>query len=74
MFRVEPAAGLDIWLDDSAVSLNADGMIVLSFNLNVGVHKLTLRVDSAARKGLPIKVEVSKPEGSSAEFTVVGGR
>ena len=33
----------------------------------------TLRVDTAARKSREIKVEVAKPSGSPAEFTVVGG-
>jgi putative heme-binding domain-containing protein len=41
--------------------------------LEPGIHSFTLRVDTAARKA-PLKVEVAKPEGSSAEFTVVGGR
>jgi putative heme-binding domain-containing protein len=69
-FVLDQHAGVDMWINDGVIARGA----TLIAERNVGVHKLTLRVDSAARKGLPIKVEVSKPEGSSAEFTVVGGR
>ena len=42
--------------------------------LKPGVHTLTLRVDTAARKA-PLKVEVAKPEGSIGRgHRVVGGR
>ncbi len=67
-FRLGSAEGVSAWVDGKA----RDGAI-FAVELEPGIHTLTLRVDTAARRG-PLKVEVVKPEGSSAEFTVVGGR
>ena len=67
-FRLGSTDGLSAWIDGKPV----EGASV-ALDLEPGVHTLTLRVDTAARKA-PLKVEVAKPEGSSAEFTVVGGR
>ncbi len=39
-----------------------------------GTHRLTLKVEQPARGREPIRVEVVKAEGSSVEFSVVGGR
>ncbi len=68
-FRFQSPEGLKAWLDDRPIA--PGGMAV---DLAEGRHKLTLRVDVAARKGKPIRVEVVKGEGSGAEFSVVGGR
>ncbi len=42
--------------------------------LTPGRKTLTLRVDTAGRKSPVLRVEVSKPPGSRAEYAVVGGR
>jgi putative heme-binding domain-containing protein len=67
-FRLGSAEGVSAWVDGKP----AEGT-TFAAELEPGVHALTLRVDTSARKA-PLKVEVVKPEGSSAEFTVVGGR
>jgi putative heme-binding domain-containing protein len=67
-FRLGSAEGVSAWVDDKPFEAAS-----FALDLEPGVHALMLRVDAAARKA-PLKVEVAKPEGSSAEFTVVGGR
>ncbi len=67
-FRAGSGEAVSAWVDDK----QANGAS-FAVELEPGVHVLTLRVDTTARKA-PLKVEVVKPEGSSAEFTVVGGR
>lgn len=67
-FRLGDAASVKAWIDEKSAPEGAN----FAVELEPGVHKLTLRVETTARKSL--KVEVAKPEGSSAEFTVVGGR
>jgi len=68
-FGIGTAEGVSAWVDDRPV----EAATSFTAPLATGIHKLTLRVDPAARKG-PLKVEVTKPAGSTAEFTVVGGR
>jgi putative heme-binding domain-containing protein len=67
-FRLGSAEGVSAWVDGR----EKEGS-TFAAELEPGVHALTLRVDTAARKA-PLKIEVVKPAGSSAEFTVVGGR
>lgn len=71
-FAFGPGRGVEAWVDDSADKPASGGS--LTTNLEPGVHRLILRVDKEARGDVPLKVEVTKPAGSSAEFTVVGGR
>jgi putative heme-binding domain-containing protein len=69
-FRMNTSKGLSAWLDDQPIPPgNAPTVEVAE-----GTHKLTVKVDGSARDRQPIRVEVVKPEGSSAEFSVVGGR
>ncbi len=70
ILRFNSARGLSVWVDDQAVPEGESPTVEVS----EGIHKITLRVDLLARELLPIRVEVAKPEGSSAEFSVVGGR
>jgi putative heme-binding domain-containing protein len=70
VFRFNGSKGLTAWLDDRPLPAGDSPTAEVS----EGAHKLTLKVDTEARGGLPIRVEVAKPEGSSAEFSVVGGR
>jgi hypothetical protein len=69
-FRFNSDKGLSAWLDDQPLTTGESPTIEVS----EGAHKLTLKVDATARDQKPIRVEVVKPEGSSAEFSVVGGR
>jgi putative heme-binding domain-containing protein len=64
-------AGIRLWIDeDRAPADQASWRQTLS----AGRHFVTLRVDTKARASHEVRVEVTKPNGSSAEFTVVGGR
>ncbi|MEO6807961.1 MAG: hypothetical protein ABI353_02485 [Isosphaeraceae bacterium] len=70
VFHLDSTEGVHAWLDDTPEpdkeSFTAD--------LTSGRHALTLRVDTAARPTAQVRVEVSRAEGSAAEFAVVGGR
>ncbi len=69
-FRFNSAKGVKAWLDDQPLPAGDAPTVEVA----EGTHKLTLRVDSSSRDRQPIRVEIVKPEGSSAEFSVVGGR
>jgi putative heme-binding domain-containing protein len=70
VFRINSTRGLTGWLDDQPLPPgDAPSVEVVE-----GTHRLTLRIDVPSRDRLPIRVEVTKPEGSSTEFSVVGGR
>jgi putative heme-binding domain-containing protein len=68
--QADSAAGMRLWIDDAAAAPSSSSM---STTLSPGRHSITLRVDTAARPSRTIRVEVAKPAGSSAEFTVGGG-
>ncbi len=69
--QADSAQGLHFWVDD----LQAEsGSPTLTTPLSPGRHSITLRVETAARPTRLVRVEVAKPAGSLAEFTVVGGR
>ena len=70
VFRFNSAKGVTAWLDDQPLP-QGDAPTV---EVTDGVRKLTLRVELKDREGMPIRVEVAKAEGSSVEFSVVGGR
>ena len=42
-------------------------------SLEPGPHTITVRVEVSARESPELKLELSKPEGSTAQFDVVGG-
>jgi putative heme-binding domain-containing protein len=68
--RFNSSKGLTGWIDNQPLP-SGDAPTV---EVAEGTHKLTLRVDLRARESASIRVEVAKVEGSSAEFSVVGGR
>lgn len=70
VFRFNSAQGVSAWLDGRPLPAGD----APSSEVGEGIHKLTLKVDPAARGTLPIRVEVARPEGSSVQFSVVGGR
>ena len=62
-------ASVPMWIEGKP--LGADDR--QHFQLERGLHKLTVRLDTA-RDTLPeLTAELTRPEGSTAEFTVVGG-
>ena len=67
---LDSAAGITAWIDTTRINNPKPG----PFNLTEGRHAITLRVDLQARKSRELTVTVDKPNGSTAELTVVGGR
>ena len=61
--------GLNLWLNDNAVSLDS----VPTIDLPTGRHSLTLRVDAPARAVESVVLELHRVTGSKAQFTVVDG-
>ncbi len=70
--KLNASDGVSAWLDDQPAPPFRDDSFVTE--LPSGRHKLTFRVDTAARTEPTLRVEVLKPPGSSAEYAVVGGR
>jgi putative heme-binding domain-containing protein len=68
---VDSVGGTRFWVDDAPAPA---GAAALTRALSPGRHMVTLRVDASARASREMKVEVDKPSGSPAEFTVIGGR
>jgi putative heme-binding domain-containing protein len=69
--QLDSADGTRFWVDDQPAPADA---VALVTRLQAGRHVVTMRIDTKARPSHDIKVEVTKPAGSPAEFTVVGGR
>jgi putative heme-binding domain-containing protein len=63
--------GLSLWVDGKAVDLKQPEAIL---DLPRGVRTLTLRLDTAARGGEGIRLEVSEAPGTAAHVQVVGGK
>lgn len=61
---------LNAWMDDTA--LQPAPRIVTE--LTEGEHVLTFRVDLAARKNTPLRVQLSPEPGSTAEAAIVAGQ
>ncbi len=68
--RFGSGQGLSAWVDDREVPAGDAPTVELA----EGRRKLTIRVDLKARGDKPVRVEVAKSSGPSAEFAVVGGR
>jgi putative heme-binding domain-containing protein len=68
-FSIDSPEGLSLWVDGEPVE--PDGRFTA--DLAAGRHTLTIRVDTEARSSDDLRVEVTRAEGSQAEFTVVGG-
>jgi putative heme-binding domain-containing protein len=67
---IDSAAGAIFWLDDEQAPAGTNS---LTATASPGRHTVTVRVDTTTRTSPELKLEVAKPPGSSAEFTVVGG-
>ena len=76
--RFEFGAGshpdLAAWLDDQPITIGSDGSA--TGTVDPGTHRLTVRVDATNdRESIPsIRVGLTRVPGSTAEFSVVGGR
>ena len=64
--------GVTAWIDREP----APPFVGNSFatEISTGRHIITLRINTSHRKPSKIRAELLKPEGSSAEYSVVGGR
>jgi len=69
--QLDSGEGAQFWIDETAAPPATTTRVA---PLTAGRHIVTLRVDTSARPSNEVKVEVTKPTGSRAEFTVVGGR
>jgi putative heme-binding domain-containing protein len=67
--HLNSADQVQTWVDAEPFEAQAD----FTLRLEEGVHKLTFRIDTAARKEKHLKVELLKPEGTEVEFEPVGG-
>jgi putative heme-binding domain-containing protein len=70
--KLNSSDGVAAWLDDKPVGMFTDSTVPT--DLPAGHHILTFRIDAAHRSLKTLRAEVLKPEGSSAEYSVVGGR
>ncbi len=67
----DSATGARLWFDETAAT---PGSASLTLPVATGRHSITVRVDTHTRPSRTIRIQVAKPPGSTAEFTVVGGR
>lgn len=66
--RVDETAGVTLWIDKHRVEWTDP-----TAELPVGVHPLTLRIDTRERSRQTLRLELFRPADSQAEFTVVDG-
>jgi len=64
-----PASVQRIWIDGEPVELSER----ITRACDAGLHQIELLVDLGEERNDELRVELRRPEGSSAEFTVVGG-
>lgn len=69
-FHINSAQDTKIWIDAHQLKSESENQ----FDLEKGVHKLTLLINLADRNDKGIQAEFFKPNGSKASFTVVGGK
>lgn len=69
-FRINSAADTKIWMDARSLKSETENQ----FELDKGVHQLTLLVNLKNRNDRGIQAEFFKPTGSKASFTVIGGK
>ncbi len=69
-FSLDSLEGIRTWLDGRLVDLTEKSF---EAELDTGVHQLILQVDTTDRTLDSLAVTVTRPVGSTAQFTVVGG-
>lgn len=68
-FKISSTETFQAWVDSEAFESKTD----IEVNLPAGRHILTLRVEVSDREAPELKVDVTKPEGSTVQFEVIGG-
>ncbi len=68
---LDSAQGVTLWANDEPVPLTGSST---TLSLSPGREKVTFAIDPSKRESRLLRVEIKKPPGSEAEFTVVGGR
>ncbi len=68
-FKISSTESFQAWIDAEAFESKTD----LEATLEPGRHTITLRVEVSDRESPELKVEPTKPEGSTVQFEVVGG-
>jgi hypothetical protein len=63
--------GIRFWIDDLPAPA---GTGEFTASVMPGRRLITVRVETAERPRRELRIEVDKPAGSTAEFTVVGGK
>jgi hypothetical protein len=63
--------GIWFWVDELPAPLRTREFTTSVIN---GRHAITVRVDLEDRRHGELRIEIDKPAGSTAEFTVVGGK
>jgi putative heme-binding domain-containing protein len=66
--RLDSAEGVTMWVDKH-LAQDAEAIV----ELPPGRHPITLRIDTQQRKSDTLKLDLFRPAGSKAEFTVVDG-
>jgi putative heme-binding domain-containing protein len=69
--QLDSADGTELWIDEHR---RPERTPKWSTPLAVGRHTIVVRIDTTARPSKELRAELVKPAGSTAEFTVVGGR
>lgn len=68
--QINSMLGATVWIDDQPQS----GKDQFELELPRGRHAVILRIDNSERDGKALQVELSRPEGSMAQFEAVGGK
>lgn len=68
-FKIGCTERLQAWVDAEAFETQRE----FELALEPGRHTLTIRVEVSDHEAPELKIEVTKPEGSTAQFEVVGG-
>lgn len=67
--QINSIEGVEIWID--AEPFGQQSIVTTKFD--AGRHKITLRVDTAARAATELRLEVRRPAGAGTQYEVVGG-
>ena len=68
-FDIASTEKYQVWLDDQP----SQSKTHIEANLQPGIHKVTIRIEVSDKDVPTLKVDVSKPAESTAQFEVVGG-
>ena len=68
-FDIASTEKYQVWLDDQP----SESMTHIEADWQVGVHKITFRIEVGDLDSPTLKVDVSKPVNSTAQFEIVGG-